>query len=185
MLDKEPHNALAHGALGHILAPTRRHILTTICTLIRIVKYPLITHPRTYIMTHPLTPIHTYHHMSSYHTLSILHHTPSYITSSHITPHTYITPFYITPFNPLGLLLLGCGGGNHAALHACGVNQAEAITHLRMALRLDASLQPVRDALSFCEVTPLGLSACNINPTNEAELSLDRQLQSLNLVDGL
>ena len=147
-------------------------------------NYDIHSHPHSEVPSHhtPLnihydTPSHTLAYTSShipYHTLSHLHHIPS-----------YITPSSNTPFNPLGLLLLGCGSGNHAALHACGLNQAEAITHLRMALRLDASLQPVRDALSFCEVTPLGLSACNINPTNEAELTLDRQLQPLNLVDGL
>ena len=52
----------------------------------------------------------------------------------------------------LGLLLLGTGTRNYASINACGLNQEEAITHLRMALSVRPDLEMVQRALDFCKL---------------------------------
>jgi Tfp pilus assembly protein PilF len=58
----------------------------------------------------------------------------------------YETVIEITPYNAiahanLGMLLLGTGNRNYAAVHACGLNQKKALFHLRTAYNLDAGMK--------------------------------------------
>lgn len=52
----------------------------------------------------------------------------------------------------LGLMLLGTGSRNVAAINACGINQQKAMHHLNMALQLESggALKTVMDAVEFC-----------------------------------
>jgi hypothetical protein len=52
----------------------------------------------------------------------------------------------------LGLMLLGTGSRNVAAINACGINQQKAMHHLNMALQLESggALKTVTDAVEFC-----------------------------------
>eukprot|EP01038_Epipyxis_sp_PR26KG_P016012 gene16012-21731_t len=52
----------------------------------------------------------------------------------------------------IGLLLLGTGNRNYASINACGLNQEEAIKHLRIAADINPSLQPVINAIDFCRL---------------------------------
>lgn len=51
----------------------------------------------------------------------------------------------------IGLILLGTSKYNYASQYACGLNHKEALDHLQVAYQLDPSMQPVEDALRFCE----------------------------------
>lgn len=48
-------------------------------------------------------------------------------------------------------MLLGTGNYNYAAVNACGINQEEALSHLKTALALNPTIKPAQDALAFCQ----------------------------------
>ena len=50
----------------------------------------------------------------------------------------------------LGLLLLGTGARNFAAINACGLNQHEAMQHLQRAVQLNPEIVRAQEALDFC-----------------------------------
>jgi len=50
----------------------------------------------------------------------------------------------------IGLILLGVGNSNYGAINACGLNQEEALSHLKLALKINPSIKPADEALSFC-----------------------------------
>jgi len=69
----------------------------------------------------------------------------------------YNLALQVEPLNPLangglGLLLLGTGTRNYASINACGLNQEEAITHLRTALSVRPDLPLAQKALDFCKL---------------------------------
>jgi tetratricopeptide (TPR) repeat protein len=49
----------------------------------------------------------------------------------------------------LGLMLLGTGNRNFGAVNACGLNQEEALGHLRMALEARGDLEPAAKVLIY------------------------------------
>lgn len=49
-----------------------------------------------------------------------------------------------------GLLLLGISSRNYGAIHACGLNQEDAVKHLNMAVTIDYNIKPAVAALHFC-----------------------------------
>ena len=58
----------------------------------------------------------------------------------------------------LGLMLLGTGARNYGAVHACGLNQREAVKHLKMAMQFVSGrpeharvAQEAKEALEFCK----------------------------------
>ena len=72
---------------------------------------------------------------------------------SHVARRLYEAAIRISPHNALahaglGLLLLGTGSRNYAAVNACGLNHVEAMKHLIFANNLDPSIK-VTKALCY------------------------------------